>query len=131
MDVSGSCPLCLTPPCYHLRAAGDGGSFFSSTTVSVFWRGARTPVDSDAMASIANRAAIYRYRPRPYPGPIDLFNAEEPYPSPAEDTRLRWRELSPKVLVHSSPGSHHRILNEPEVFNIAERLREGLAAAEA
>jgi hypothetical protein len=26
--LSGSCPLCLTPPCYHLRAAGNGGSFF-------------------------------------------------------------------------------------------------------
>jgi len=25
--LSGSCPLCLTPPCYHLRAAGNGGSF--------------------------------------------------------------------------------------------------------
>ena len=27
--LSGSCPLCLTPPCYQLRAAGDGGSFLS------------------------------------------------------------------------------------------------------
>src|SRR6185437_13370025 len=26
--LSGSCPLCLTPPCYQLRAAGNGGSFF-------------------------------------------------------------------------------------------------------
>jgi hypothetical protein len=25
---SGSCPLCLTPPCYHLCAAGNGGAFF-------------------------------------------------------------------------------------------------------
>ena len=25
--LSGSCPLCLTPPCYQPRAAGNGGSF--------------------------------------------------------------------------------------------------------
>src|SRR6185436_7323171 len=37
---SGSCPLCLTPPCYDFRAAPRGGFFSTAAKLAVWQTGA-------------------------------------------------------------------------------------------
>ncbi len=91
---------------------------------------ARPTERSAALSSIANRSAIYRYRPRRYHGRIELFNAVEPYPSKAEDTRLRWRELASDVRMHWLPGYHEQIMAEPQIITIAKHVELELGAAQ-
>ncbi len=93
--------------------------------------GATRPPDwAKAQASTANRAAIYCYRAEPYDGRIDLFNAEEPYPTAAEDTRPQWRKLAAESGIFTFPGCHADLLLEPSVLAVAERLNEQLIASE-
>jgi 3-oxoacyl-(acyl-carrier-protein) synthase/thioesterase domain-containing protein/acyl carrier protein len=88
----------------------------------------RPPTWAKALASVANRAAIYRYRANPYSGRVDLFLAEEPYPSPREDTRLRWRELARDTRLHRFPGAHDELLMDPQVVPLAIRLNAELTS---
>jgi 3-oxoacyl-(acyl-carrier-protein) synthase/thioesterase domain-containing protein/acyl carrier protein len=80
------------------------------------------------LASIANRAAIYRYRPQPYRGRVDLFMANEPYPSLREDTRHRWSELANDTQIHRFPGMHETMLREPQA--IADLINDELASSD-
>jgi thioesterase domain-containing protein len=90
----------------------------------------RPPTWAKALASVANRAAIYRYRANPYAGRIDHFIAEEPYPTPREDTRLRWRELARDTRVYQFPGRHDELLTDPNVIPLAQRLNAELNSSE-
>jgi 3-oxoacyl-(acyl-carrier-protein) synthase/thioesterase domain-containing protein/acyl carrier protein len=82
-----------------------------------------------SLASMANRAAIYRYRPQPYRGRIDLFMANEPYPSLREDTRHRWTELCTDTRMHRVPGTHSGMLREPQA--IADLINTELSNSDA
>jgi thioesterase domain-containing protein/acyl carrier protein len=90
--------------------------------------GAHKVAVASSLASIANRAAIYRYRPEPYRGTVDLFMANEPYPSLREDTRHRWSELAPDTRTHRVPGMHEEMLRNPQA--IAELINTELNRAE-
>jgi thioesterase domain-containing protein len=91
--------------------------------------GTRTPDVAASLASIANRAAIYRYRPQPYRGRIELFMAQEPYPSLREDTRDRWRELGSDVRMHRVAGLHSEMLRQPQA--IADLINAELSSSDA
>ncbi len=112
----------------HYLAIRMGPAFANFLTP--FWKSARAPADPAALASMANREAIYRYRPARSSVSIDLFNADHPWPSPAEDTRMLWRELADDVQVQRFDEIHDRILNSPAVDAVAAKINERLAFAE-
>ena len=60
--LSGSCPLCLTPPCYHLRAAGNGGSFFCPISGQLTVTGGRS--SSSRGNYVARLGWTARWQPR-------------------------------------------------------------------
>ncbi len=91
-------------------------------------RRSRQPTWAKALASISNRSAIYRYRVEPYAGRVELFLAEEPFPTAREDTRLRWSEAALSAKVHRFPGDHEALLKDPEVVPLAEQLNQALKA---
>lgn len=93
-------------------------------------RSTRPPDWAKAQASTANRAAIYCYRAERYDGRIDLFNAEEPYPTTAEDTRAQWRKLAAESGIYTFPGCHAELLLEPSVLVVAEQINAQLKASE-
>jgi thioesterase domain-containing protein/acyl carrier protein len=88
----------------------------------------RRPVWAKALASIANRAAIYRYRAQPYPGTVHVVLASEPYPSAREDTRLRWRELAHETKTMQFRSRHDQLLAPAHVAAVAELLNAALVA---
>jgi amino acid adenylation domain-containing protein len=74
----------------------------------------------------ANFAAARAYRPRFFAGRIDLFAARESLgaqPRPGAG----WSRLAAEVAVHSVPGGHFTMLQEPQVQDVAERLASCLA----
>ena len=81
----------------------------------------------EQLVTVAHREAVQRYEPQPYPLPVDLYLAEEPWPSAAEDSRLLWRDLAPEGRTLRFPGVHDGLLKAPRVFEIADRLNEVLA----
>ena len=98
--------------------------------VMPFWQSARAPANPAALASMANREAIYRYRPVRTSAHIDLFHAEHPWPSPTEDTRMLWRELADDVQIHRFDEIHDRILTSPVVKAVAVEMNKRLASVE-
>jgi 3-oxoacyl-(acyl-carrier-protein) synthase/thioesterase domain-containing protein/acyl carrier protein len=112
----------------HYLAIRIGPAF--ATFLTPFWKSARAPADPAALASMANREAIYRYRPARSSARIDLFHANHPWPSPSEDTRMLWRELADDIQVHRFDEIHDRILNSPAVDAVAARINHRLTSAE-
>jgi hypothetical protein len=100
-------------------------------TVGPARRLARPTEQSAAISGIANRAAIYRYRPRRYDGRVELFNARVPYPSKAEDTRVRWRELARDARLFWLAGDHSQIMYAPQVDQIVEQVEQALETVDA
>ncbi len=69
----------------------------------------------------ANIAAVYAYRPRPYPGVIHFFQAVErsgrsPDPVPG------WRRLSRGVKLVRIAADHSTIIREPHVHVLAKHI---------
>ncbi len=85
----------------------------------------------EQLATVAHREAIHRYRPMPYPNALDLYLAEVPWPSAAEDTRLEWRKYAPAGHNEYFPGIHDGLLKEPTVADVAGRLNASIAACDA
>ena len=112
----------------HYLAIRMGPAFAKFLTP--FWTSARAPADPAALASMANREAIYRYRPARSSASIEILNANHPWPSPAEDTRMLWRELADDVQVHRFDEIHDRILNSPAVDAVAAQINQRLASVE-
>jgi thioesterase domain-containing protein len=70
----------------------------------------------------------YVPRGKIYPGKITLFLAADAE-ADAEDNRLGWEKLAAGGLeVHSVPGTHISIREEPHVAVLAEKLRRCLEA---
>jgi thioesterase domain-containing protein len=85
------------------------------------------------------RRAAYTYTPQKYGGRITLFRCAETDAlmaqrlagvglDPQEPT-FGWRELSDDVEVHTVPGYHDVVCNEPYVQGLAATLRECLDRA--
>ncbi|RKH72196.1 amino acid adenylation domain-containing protein, partial [Corallococcus aberystwythensis] len=76
----------------------------------------------------ANLFAQEKYVPRPYDGTALLLSASE---APTELPRHRgWEPLIRGGLeVHTVPGSHHALMQDPHVEAVAEQLRDALSRA--
>src|SRR6202012_5014980 len=61
-----------------------------------------------------------------YPGRVDLFLAEEPYPTVREDTRLRWRDVVRLAKVYRFPGDHEALLKDPQGSPLSEKINAAL-----
>ena len=81
----------------------------------------------EQLVTVAHREAVQRYRPAAYDGAVDLYLAEEPWPSAEEDSRLLWRDLARNGNTHRFSGVHDELLKSPRVFEVADRLNEALA----
>ena len=69
-----------------------------------------------------NHRAVEQYAPRPYAGRVTLLRAAET-PLAAPDPTLGWGALAAEVELHVVPGTHTSMLHEPEVRELAVRLR--------
>lgn len=76
----------------------------------------------------ANLRAELNYTPQLYPGRITLFTSREADGTP--DPTLGWGQFSNEpVTVHQMTGDHYTILAEPNVQDLAERLKAGFDQA--
>jgi amino acid adenylation domain-containing protein len=67
----------------------------------------------------ANARAAVAYRPRPYPGRLALFRAEE-----SQDPSGQWEPLAEGgVEGYSVPGTHYTMMRAPHVASLARALR--------
>jgi aspartate racemase len=71
--------------------------------------------------------AILRFAPRPYPGGVTLFRAQAQALSRAGDPDKGWRALALGGLdIREFPGSHHTLLMEPWVRELAKVVQKKL-----
>jgi thioesterase domain-containing protein len=74
-------------------------------------------------------ASIVNYQPpkRRYPGRITYFMAQDNvYKAWFLDNRLHWKKAARELEVHSIPGRHDTLREEPYVVVLAEKLKECL-----
>jgi amino acid adenylation domain-containing protein len=75
----------------------------------------------------AHYQAILAYRPRPYSSTVTLFRAQAQALSRAADPDKGWRRLAPGgVDIREFRGSHHTMLSEPYVGELAWQLQRKL-----
>jgi thioesterase domain-containing protein/acyl carrier protein len=75
----------------------------------------------------AHFQAAQAYQPRPYTGKVTLFRARAQARSRAFDPDKGWRALAlGGVEIREIPGSHHTLLAEPYVGELARHLRQAL-----
>jgi len=70
-----------------------------------------------------NAAAGDRYVLRPYAGNLALFRAADKSWRSHGDPYALWTTLAAKLEIHEMPGDHRGILYEPQVGNLAGRLK--------
>ena len=74
--------------------------------------------------------AFALYAPKPFPGRVTLFLAEDETATYSCDPSADWRGMAlEEVDVHLVPGDHDAILVEPRVRELARLLTESLAQA--
>ncbi len=74
--------------------------------------------------------AFARYAPKPFPGRVTLYLAEDETNTYSCHPSADWRGLALEgVDVHLVPGDHDAILAEPRVRELARLLTESLAQA--
>ncbi|MDA0811408.1 MAG: amino acid adenylation domain-containing protein, partial [Verrucomicrobia bacterium] len=69
----------------------------------------------------ANLVALRHYESRPYPGKVTLFNAEEQDAALIPDPKYGWVGLADEIEIHSAPGNHDTMLNEPNVAVLVKK----------
>lgn len=77
---------------------------------------------------IGNMRAVFNYRPEPYTGRIDLFQAQEPIVKPRFLPYREWCRMCSDVQLHVAPGDHLSMMHQPHVASLAELLRPRLDA---
>jgi amino acid adenylation domain-containing protein len=71
----------------------------------------------------AHLAAMRDYVPRPYSGPVVLFQAAESLSGQAAAAARTWNVLTGgRAEVHTLPGTHHTLLREPGARFLAKEL---------
>ena len=74
--------------------------------------------------------AIRQYQPGVYPGTLTLFRAKRQPPEYALDRTLGWSAFSSRAVeVHTVPGYHGEIVDEPQAAILAEKMHECLDRA--
>ncbi len=92
--------------------------------------GSSLPIELQRVSE-ANWLSIREYVPRTYPGHVDLFLASRKSVGEYGDVEGGWRNLAlAGVQVHSVAGDHLSILEEPDVYDLAEKLGACLSAAQ-
>jgi thioesterase domain-containing protein len=82
--------------------------------------------DNIAMFTVVGR----EYSPRPYPGQLLLFRAEDRPAEYGNDATLGWSELARNgIVVHPVAGSHVTIMRKPQVYHMVESFKNYLADA--
>jgi thioesterase domain-containing protein/acyl carrier protein len=75
----------------------------------------------------ANSVAVHAYEPKPYPGTVTLFFAQEKTDAVAsvtsDDPTHGWSALARDVTVHDAGGNHHTMMRKPHVLALGTRLR--------
>jgi len=71
----------------------------------------------------ANRAAAKQYVLRPYDGKVTLVRATEQAFEHSVDPHAAWNDLASNLVVHEIASDHYDILLEPQVSQLAERLK--------
>jgi amino acid adenylation domain-containing protein len=75
--------------------------------------------------------AMALYRPKPYPGRLHLFLAEQSRINEARGSPLAWRDLARSgAETLTVPGKHHDMLLEPHVTVLASHVRRCLEEAQ-
>lgn len=92
------------------------------------WRNLRVP---KALWDVhnANRAAAAQYVLRPYGGKVTLIRAtEKPLEDPS-DVHAMWNTFVPSLVVHEISSDHYDLLLEPQVGQLAQRLKTWIGDA--
>ena len=85
----------------------------------------------DPWLTYAFLRAAARYRPRPYPGRLVVVRAREGEGAGGIGPELGWSGLAAGgIEVHETPGTHHTLIDEPHVRELALTLRGCLERAE-
>jgi thioesterase domain-containing protein len=71
----------------------------------------------------ANRTAASQYVLRPYSGKVMLIRATEKPWEGSTDPHAAWNTLAPNLVVHETAGDHYDVLLEPQVGDLATRLK--------
>ena len=75
----------------------------------------------------SNVRAVQSYFSRSYPGPADLFRAEQHFSDGHDDPTLGWQHLAGGgATVHLVPGNHFSMMRDPNVTALAEALKKRL-----
>src|SRR5262249_25647655 len=64
----------------------------------------------------------HRYAVRPYPGRITLIRPSDAPFTVSTPPDRGWKRWAAEVEVHSVPGQHHSMVNEPFVQDLARTL---------
>ena len=83
-------------------------------------------VDQLERVYFANLNALKHYKPRPYPGKVILFNANQQDPALVHDPLYGWPAMAKGVEAHVIPGTHDTILMEPNVRVLAAKMQQYL-----
>ena len=108
-------------------------SRFAKRSVQLLFRGLQAfgrPLPQ-AVGTIedVNSFAAEKYKPRRYPGRLDIFRSITRSPLEGSDEFLGWAELAEGgVTVHDIPGKHHDITREPNVRVLAEKLKQSMGS---
>jgi acyl transferase domain-containing protein/thioesterase domain-containing protein len=79
----------------------------------------------------ANSQALLSYQPKPYSGPLTLFQTTAQLQGSQTDPTWGWDKLAQGGVAHIEvPGHHMNLLNEPYVNVLAEKLRSALHKAQ-
>ncbi|HTZ98141.1 MAG TPA: amino acid adenylation domain-containing protein [Terriglobales bacterium] len=79
----------------------------------------------------ANRAAVTQYVLRPYPGKVTLVRATEKAIPGGNDPHAAWRGLTGELVEFEIASDHYDILIEPQVYDLAARLKAWIDAAQS
>ncbi len=71
---------------------------------------------------IGNARAVCYYRPKPYAGSIDLYQAQEPLVTLKRQPYSEWSQLCTDVRLHMVAGNHLTIVHEPHVSQLAAKI---------
>lgn len=77
-----------------------------------------------------NSAALAKYKGKFYPGKVVLFNAVQQDPACVDDPNYGWTGMAAEIETHILPGDHDSILAEPNIGELAAKLKEHLEAVQ-
>ncbi|MCA9131192.1 MAG: hypothetical protein KDB22_29110 [Planctomycetales bacterium] len=78
----------------------------------------------------SNVQAIVSYRPEPFLGRVDIYQAEEALVRPKRQPFAEWQEFCTDIRLHSVPGNHLTMIHAPHVSGLATAMKEALTSSQ-